>query len=192
MMTNLKKFAASAAVVAIALTGASAAQATTFPIDSNGDGMSYDGPGDNFFIVTGTPASDFITATFFQGYETATSFNDTFTFRLPQDGVGGGSISLAVPSGATMTLTDLVINGVSYAAQLAALGGDKLTVSGIPIEALELNTIQVIGSGRGTYSGTVAFQASAVPEPAVWAMMLSGFGLVGFAMRRRRANVQFA
>ena len=27
----------------------------------------------------------------------------------------------------------------------------------------------------------------AVPEPATWAMLLSGFGLVGFAARRRRA-----
>lgn len=31
-----------------------------------------------------------------------------------------------------------------------------------------------------------------VPEPAAWAMMLSGFGLVGGAMRRRQANVSFA
>lgn len=29
------------------------------------------------------------------------------------------------------------------------------------------------------------FDASAVPEPASWAMMLAGFGLVGFAMRGR-------
>ena len=30
---------------------------------------------------------------------------------------------------------------------------------------------------------------NAVPEPATWAMMLLGFGAVGFAMRRRRAPV---
>ena len=28
--------------------------------------------------------------------------------------------------------------------------------------------------------------AEAVPEPATWAMMLLGFGAVGFAMRRRK------
>lgn len=32
----------------------------------------------------------------------------------------------------------------------------------------------------------------AVPEPASWAMMISGFGLVGGAMRARRRSVSFA
>jgi hypothetical protein len=33
---------------------------------------------------------------------------------------------------------------------------------------------------------------ASVPEPASWAMMLGGFGLVGGAMRRRRVTVRFA
>ena len=33
---------------------------------------------------------------------------------------------------------------------------------------------------------------SAAPEPASWAMMVSGFGLAGAAMRRRRTTVRFA
>jgi len=41
-----------------------------------------------------------------------------------------------------------------------------------------LDNVSVIGGG--------------VPEPASWAMMLGGFGLVGGAMRRRRATVSFA
>jgi hypothetical protein len=32
-------------------------------------------------------------------------------------------------------------------------------------------------------------KGGAVPEPAAWAMMLAGFGLVGSAMRRRAANM---
>lgn len=32
----------------------------------------------------------------------------------------------------------------------------------------------------------------AVPEPATWAMMIGGFGLVGAAMRRRATSVSFA
>jgi hypothetical protein len=44
----------------------------------------------------------------------------------------------------------------------------------------------------GTYDltingpGTVTPGAGAVPEPATWAMMIGGFGAVGFAMRRRQ------
>lgn len=33
-----------------------------------------------------------------------------------------------------------------------------------------------------------AVQGGAVPEPATWAMMLIGFGAVGFAMRRKKAG----
>jgi PEP-CTERM motif len=31
-----------------------------------------------------------------------------------------------------------------------------------------------------------------VPEPASWAMMIAGFGLVGGAMRRRKVSVTYA
>ena len=39
------------------------------------------------------------------------------------------------------------------------------------------------------YGGALSFgQTAAVPEPATWALMLMGFGAVGFSMRRRRAG----
>lgn len=41
--------------------------------------------------------------------------------------------------------------------------------------------------GDITFDITAA--ATAVPEPATWAMMVAAFGLVGFAMRRRVARV---
>ena len=40
----------------------------------------------------------------------------------------------------------------------------------------------------GAYDGDLEF-GEVVPEPATWAMMIAGFGLVGTAMRRRRAVV---
>jgi hypothetical protein len=36
----------------------------------------------------------------------------------------------------------------------------------------------------GTYTLTIA-NAAAVPEPATWGMMVAGFGMVGFGLRRR-------
>ncbi len=44
------------------------------------------------------------------------------------------------------------------------------------------------GSGSSTLPGGPAepeFPVSGVPEPVSWTMMVSGFGLIGFAMRRR-------
>ena len=54
------------------------------------------------------------------------------------------------------------------------------------------------GSTAGTESASVFYSlnpSSAVPEPATWGMMLLGFGLAGYAARRRakvRTNVSFA
>ena len=38
----------------------------------------------------------------------------------------------------------------------------------------------------------IEFAPTAVPEPASWAMMIGGFGLMGGALRRRRMTVRFA
>ena len=34
--------------------------------------------------------------------------------------------------------------------------------------------------------------AASVPEPATWAMLIAGFGMVGAAVRRRRTTIAFA
>ena len=43
----------------------------------------------------------------------------------------------------------------------------------------------VPAGGAGSLGGSITIR-QAVPEPGTWAMMLLGFGAVGFAMRRRR------
>lgn len=49
-----------------------------------------------------------------------------------------------------------------------------------------ITRIEFIQSGGGFEFDNVTL-AAAVPEPATWAMMIGGFGLVGGAMRRRKA-----
>ncbi len=44
------------------------------------------------------------------------------------------------------------------------------------------------GVGTAFQANVVGTFAAAVPEPATWAMMIAGFGMVGFAARRRRAT----
>jgi hypothetical protein len=41
-------------------------------------------------------------------------------------------------------------------------------------------------SNNGDNFGTIAFNITAVPETAAWAMMIGGFGLAGAAVRRRK------
>lgn len=55
---------------------------------------------------------------------------------------------------------------------------------------LALQVVRPFGPGRGLRSqyfdnASLNFTAS-VPEPATWAMLVTGFGAVGFAMRRNR------
>ena len=52
-----------------------------------------------------------------------------------------------------------------------------------------LNIQGTPGTQNGSLSGNVSFTsvAAAVPEPGTWALMLVGFGAVGFSMRRRRS-----
>ena len=45
---------------------------------------------------------------------------------------------------------------------------------------------------RFSFDATLAPGQTSVPEPASWAMMLSGFGLVGGAMRRKKAIASLA
>ena len=47
-------------------------------------------------------------------------------------------------------------------------------------------------AGATTFNFELASATAAVPEPATWAMMIAGFGLVGGAMRRRKTSVAFA
>ena len=49
-----------------------------------------------------------------------------------------------------------------------------------------VNTI-VLSSTQNSFE-VDNFDAAAVPEPATWAIMILGFGAVGFALRRRRAG----
>ena len=47
------------------------------------------------------------------------------------------------------------------------------------------NFVSNNGGGKNVLLGGLSYNAAAVPEPATWAMMLLGFGAVGFSMRRR-------
>jgi hypothetical protein len=75
---------------------------------------------------------------------------------------------------------------------LFAVGDNAASILGTPSFGATINyggTNNFENFNAANYSATVN---GAVPEPANWALMLGGFGLVGGAMRLRRRSVVFA
>lgn len=64
--------------------------------------------------------------------------------------------------------------------------GFSLSIGALSSAVGRANASSVLNSFRGTISGQFSSDPlPAVPEPASWALMITGMGMVGFAMRRR-------
>jgi hypothetical protein len=131
-----------------------------------------------------------------------TSANGTFAY----DYAGGNALTLTAFSlnigSAHFGLADVAstFNSLNDALQIGGLanGGINNLLGTTNDFTLSLTFNPLTGSGSsGAFNFTTAstnsfFQSSsvssaaAVPEPATWAMMLLGFGGIGFAMRRGR------
>lgn len=116
-------------------------------------------------------------------------FTETLTFTNTE--AGQYVISL-VTNFASVNFTSAILTGPS---------GPLALTSQIDNGTLERWTTPETGLLAGQYTLTIMgntgrdtqigghIDIQAVPEPATWAMMLLGFGAVGFAMRRRRTPV---
>jgi hypothetical protein len=101
--------------------------------------------------------------------------------QVRDDAVGAGAIALSNLSLNGVNLTPASLTGVEGALRYWQIDGDfrqsftlvgDIDLSGTFGASAEANRIELtIGN--------------AVPEPATWAMMIGGFGLVGAALRRR-------
>lgn len=147
------------------------------------------------FIVTGDPYTGPVSATYGRSGLGVGTFTDNFIFTIGADGIGSGSITsilAGLPGGATdLDFLDVKFdNGTQVFDILTSNGGSTESggLANVPIFAGVQNTLSVTyeSRGAGSYGGSLAFEASAVPEPATWGMMLLGFGAMGLVLRRRR------
>jgi PEP-CTERM motif len=111
------------------------------------------------------------------------------------------NFALAVNAGAN-TVTDFA-SATSIANPTAAFGsasqGEFGTLNGngvglpIGIDAFELPTGVTVNAGTWLVNNRrISLAAPTVPEPASWAMMITGFGLIGGMLRRRVTKVSYA
>ena len=78
--------------------------------------------------------------------------------------------------------------GVVYGSVTVFGPTDHVTVNLNSAGLAALNKAGDTGS-EFNFGGRLTFSGGAVPEPATWALMLTGFGLAGVALRRRRVSV---
>ena len=90
-----------------------------------------------------------------------------------------GAVSLSGTPGLFNTVENLVVTGGT---------GLFLDAAGFITTTGQLQFL----NGSGVYSGTLAgrFETPGVPEPASWALMLGGFGLMGAGLRTRRRQAR--
>lgn len=183
-MRKLLTVAALATATAFALPGAASAA-----VCINGGLTCTFVPGDSQFETAGDttfPITEDVSASIGRTGIPQGAFTDTYEFTVDADGFGSGSISTSFTSPTNfLEFTSVTFNGTVI--PITAFGGE---VTGIPILAGGLNQLIISGNsgGLGSYGGNITFTPGAIPEPGTWAMMLMGFGGLGYVMRRRRST----
>lgn len=191
------------AAAVLALTAGAAAQAQTLTFDNlsgtHGDGSSLSpltGDGQTISYVESGYQLTLHTSNdpsqIFGAHVGDAGASQTFNWHDDGDNLYGAYVTLTKVGGGKFSLLDF-----DYASNDLSVsdGVTWLSLSGSGNVAANLkNVTSVTFSSLGyTYNQLDNVQVSgAVPEPASWALMLGGFGLVGGAMRSRKRSVSFA
>jgi PEP-CTERM motif len=130
------------------------------------------------------------------GAPAAGTFTDTFTFTWPSAGDTVGSISTSatklkgkINPATNIDFLSVTLDGQAFT--LSPTGQFEFGALDLPtLKGTQTLVVNYKSYGKGaTYSGTLAFTPAAVPEPASWALMIGGFGLLGATLRMRRNSV---
>jgi hypothetical protein len=177
-MTFNRKLLAGAAIAGSLL--ATQAQAATLAVGGGWTLFTFGGTGSNI-IPGGGSSYDFLLQT-----SAILQVTDTFVigdvFQIFDNGVElfiTGPFNLA---GVSVDDPATAFAGTTYSHGFAVLGAGSHSITGVA-------TSSPTGSGAAYIQLTEG--GGAVPEPATWAMMIAGFGMVG-CMARRRSTARVA
>ena len=141
--------------------------------------MTYDGP---------TTVADVTTIGFTQAQLGSPTFMEDLVFTNTLAGLYSITLTTSSPA---IDFTSAVVSGLGGPYNLVEIDDDGISefwrlANPVTLDAGQY-TLAISGnnSGAGSLGGSITIR-QAVPEPSTWAMMLIGFGAVGFAMRRRR------
>ncbi len=132
-----------------------------------------------------------ISANFGNSGIAAGDFTDTYNFTIPTNGTASGSLTTSAVLFGDLTDLDfysVFFNGIKLSG-ITGAQNEVLFANAVPITAGALNSIVISGlsRGNGSYGGQGVFSPSSpVPEPGSWAMLLAGFGVVGYSLRTRK------
>ena len=117
-------------------------------------------------------------------------------FVYPDRGIAPGSEVRAVNDAGDFIYADVIVDAASplgYDAAGYFVHGGVFTPVAVPgaftTEPLGLNNLGQVTGAYLDRTGVHGFIAQPVPEPASWALMLTGFGFTGAMARRRGAQV---
>lgn len=154
-------------------------------------GMSATSQATTFVNINLQPSAGILTSLFGASEVDAGGFSHVFNFTLTDEGLASGSLVTialtAVGAAGDIDFSSAFLDGTAFS--FGANGYAEMGVLTLTHLTAGAHTITVNGSavGGGSYSGTL--NVAPVPEPATWAMMIAGIGIVGFAMRRRADRV---
>jgi hypothetical protein len=142
------------------------------------------------------PGSEFGALFFLSGASTvldyAAGFTTGFSFNYAQPNTLGGTVNVWDGLGGTGNLLGSISLGLTPST--CAPGYSAAYCPFVPVGVAFSGTaksIEFAGVANFVVFDDITFGSvrPGVPEPATWALMISGFGMVGAAMRRRAAAV---
>jgi hypothetical protein len=204
-MSKLIRILCAAAALAVPQMASAAVSVGGFSFDNNAFVDVLNSSSGSFSVSGGTLSTvvtDTDPGTFAFSFSQGAFLDLGFTDNVAVNGAGNDIVLFELGAPDRWLVT---INGISSQCQSAGTGfsavGFQLNACGLDLSTFGIasgGTVSSLRLGFLTNNQTIASTSlvgalnsqavgGAIPEPATWAMLLTGFGLVGATMRRRAA-----